>query len=381
MATRSTAQTSLNHSVNRYITDLPTYNAGQSTESVKRRYNVNHVVRLGSNENPYGPSPRVAEATLPALNSLYNYPDAQGTELITLLADSLGVLPDQFILGNGSEELIALAARALLNESDEMVTVSPDFGLHTIHTQAMGASVYPVPFNSDYSFDVDSIITALQRRPTLLCISSPSNPVGTFLSATDIERILAACHNSTVVLFDEAYYEYASLEPDYPDCLAMLEESSTSYLLLRTFSKAYGLAGLRIGYGVARDESLIINYMNRIRTPFNVNQLAQVAAIAAYQDQTHMQRGCELIRKERFRIAELLSAMGYDVAPSSANFLFVNTGTDAQILSESLMANGVIVKPWLSEGFTTYIRVTIGTPVQNNQFITAIESVRERLLS
>ncbi|MFK7856769.1 MAG: aminotransferase class I/II-fold pyridoxal phosphate-dependent enzyme, partial [Granulosicoccus sp.] len=241
------------HSVNAHISDLPSYNAGLSAESVKRKFNLSRVVKLNSNENPYGPSPRVREVAERVFSDVNQYPDAPCTELLMLLARQLDVDAHQIILGNGSEELIVIAARALLNESDEMVTVSPDFGLHTIHALAMGAKVTQIPFKSDFSFDVDGIVEALQRRPKLLCISSPSNPVGTFLSRSDLERIIAACQKHTLLLFDEAYSEYAALEPDYPDCLSLLNDSSIAYLMLRTFSKAYGLAGLRIGYGIAGD--------------------------------------------------------------------------------------------------------------------------------
>ncbi|MCL4155279.1 UNVERIFIED_CONTAM: hypothetical protein GTU68_006651, partial [Idotea baltica] len=360
--------------VNSNIPSLPTYNVGLSEDVVKQKYGLTDIVKLASNENPYGPSATVRIAIEHSLDKINIYPDATASELRQLLSDKLQVDADSIIVGNGSEELISIAARTFLNAADEMTTVSPDFGLHAIHTMSMGACVRYIKFNDDFSFNVEGIIDALKKKPKMLCISSPSNPVGSFLREQDIKSIARACGDHTVFVFDEAYYEYASTESDYPDCISILRDSGARFILLRTFSKAYGLAGIRIGYGIANHKD-VIEHMHRVRMPFNVNTIAQIAAASALNDSSHMNHCCKVAARDREVVFQALSKMGLKIAPSTTNFLFVNTNHSANQIAEALQSRGVIVKPWSSPGYDTFIRISIGTPAEIEYFLASIEDV------
>jgi len=252
-----------------------------------------------------------------------------------------------------------------------MVTIAPSFGLHPIYAQAAGATVRAVRVRDDYSIDVPGIVDALTPRTRMLMFSAPSNPAGTTISAVELRSILAALDGGALLILDEAYFEYASEAAGYENFLEVLTASSASWILLRTFSKAYGLAGLRVGYGVASDSSLI-DIVDRVRTPFNVNRLAQAGAAAAV-DETDFVRDC--VAKtivERERVASELLTLGYPTAPSVANFLFFDARQDANLFSQGLLESGVIVKPWREAGFATHVRVSIGSPRANDQFLAAV---------
>jgi len=366
--------------VNRHIPTLPAYNLGLSEQAVREKYGLTDIVKLASNENPYGPSKAVKTAIDQAVGHINIYPDATASGLRKLLSSRLGVKGDEIIVGNGSEEIISIAARTFLNAGDEMITVNPDFGLHAIHAMSMGANVSYIKFNSDFSFDLDGIVNALKQKPKMLCISSPSNPVGAALEAHEIRSIAKACNDHTVLLLDEAYYEYAAVDPEYPDCISILKDSGTQFILLRTFSKAYGLAGIRIGYGIANHKSTI-EHMHRVRMPFNVNALAQIAAEAALHDLAHMRRCCEITVSDRAKVLKSLSKMGLKIAPSFTNFLFVDTKHSAKQVAELLQSRGVIVKPWSSPGYENFIRVSIGTPSENKRFILSIKDALDKVRS
>jgi histidinol-phosphate aminotransferase len=353
------------------IRNLPAYNSGLSAEYVRARYGVEHIAKLGSNENPWGTSPAVLEAIAMAVKDAALYPEPSSDRLREKLAAPLGIPPERFAFGNGSEDLIAVCAHAFLAPGDEMVTIAPSFGLHPIYAQAAGAMVKAVCVRDDYSIDVPGILDALTPRARMVMFSSPSNPAGTTISGDELRRLLSALDPGTLLVLDEAYFEYASEAPGYESFLQVLETSSVSWILLRTFSKAYGLAGLRVGYGIASDSSLI-DIIDRVRTPFNVNRLAQAGAVAAVAE-TDFVRDC--VAKtigERERVASELASLGYRTAPSVANFLFFNAREDANAFSQRLLETGVIVKPWREPGFETHIRVSIGSPRANDQFLAAV---------
>lgn len=370
-----TSSSVFHHLVRPEVSHLPSYNAGLSIEHVRAKYQVERVAKLGSNENPLGISPLVAAVIHQSAAKVALYPDTSCLALRLALSAQLDVAPEKFIFGNGSEDLIAVATRTLLSPGDEVVTVVPSFGLHVIYPESMGAVVHKVPLKFDYSMDTDGLIAALNDNTKILIISNPSNPVGVTMSLADMRRLLQAVSSNTLVLWDEAYYEYAAANPAYPDCLAELEAARRPYLLLRTFSKAYSLAGLRIGYGLASDSTLI-DYMGRVRTPFNVNQLAQDAAVAALSDSAHLQTGVQHAVAERERMRAALISMGYQPAPSEANFLFFDTRRDAGAVAEQLLKNGVIIKPWREPGYTTCLRVSVGSRADNDLFLDTISRLK-----
>lgn len=354
------------------IRNLPAYNSGLSAEYVRARYGVDQVAKLGSNENPWGTSPRVLEAIVRSVADAALYPDPNSANLRDALAGRTGIAPERFAFGNGSEDLISVCSHAFLAPGDEMVTITPSFGLHVIYAQAAGARVRTIRVNPDYSVDVRGMIEAINSRTRLLIFSSPSNPVGCTITGDDLRRILAALGSDTLLIFDEAYFEYAARESTYPDFLKILERFGASWILLRTFSKAYGLAGLRIGYGIASHASLI-DVVDRARTPFNVNRLAQAGALAALAEETYAADCISRTLRERERLRLALMALGYACPPSVANFLFFDAREDASQLAERLLPCGVIVKPWREAGFTEHIRVSIGLPESNNQFLDAMK--------
>jgi histidinol-phosphate aminotransferase len=353
------------------IRNLPAYNSGLSAEFVRARYGVEHVAKLGSNENPWGTSPAVLDAIAMAVKDAALYPEPSSDRLREKLAARLGIAPGRLAFGNGSEDLIAVSAQAFLAPGDEMVTIAPSFGLHPIYAQAAGATVRAVRVRDDYSIDVPGILDALTPRTRMLMFSAPSNPAGTTISAVELRSILSALDSGTLLILDEAYFEYASEAPGYESFLQVLNASSVSWILLRTFSKAYGLAGLRVGYGIASDSSLI-EIIDRVRTPFNVNRLAQAGAVAAVEE-TNFVRDCVLKTiTERERVGAELARLGYPAAPTVANFLFFDARQDANAFSQRLLETGVIVKPWREPGFETHVRVSIGSPRSNDQFLAAV---------
>jgi histidinol-phosphate aminotransferase len=357
------------------IKNLPLYNAGVSSEYVRSNYRVQEVAKLGSNENSHGTSPRVLAAIASAVRDVSLYPDPFGNELREALAERLNVTRDRLVLGNGSDDLIAVAVQTFLSAGDEVLTVAPSYGLHLIWPQSIGARIRAVPVKRDYILDINEFIAALTPRTRMIMFSNPSNPVGTSVTASDMSRVLSAAGDNTLIVFDEAYFEYAAQDRSYPAFAQMLEKHPGPWLLLRTFSKAYALAGLRIGYALASDAALI-QLMDRVRGPFNVNRLALVAALAALEEREYVQQCISRTGEERERIRQALHALGYHPAPSLANFLFFDAGEDSFDLTQRLLPEGVIVKPWREPGFTTHIRVSIGSPRANDQFLTALGKVR-----
>jgi histidinol-phosphate aminotransferase len=365
------------------IRDLPKYESGLSLEYVRAHYRVDEIAKLGSNENPFGASPQVAAAISEAASGAALYPDPSSGDLRTALSRHLGVSPDRIALGNGSEDLIAIAAHTFLAPGTDVLTIAPSFGLHVIFPLSMGARLRTVVVKKadaqkgdegHYCLDMGEFIAALTPQTRMVIFSNPSNPLGNSIGAEDMSRLLAELSPKTLLVFDEAYFEYAAADPAYPRFLEMLEQHSSPWLLLRTFSKAYGLAGLRVGYAVASDASLL-GLMDRVRTPFNVNRLAQAAAAAALKDMGHSQDCVARTIQERERVRRALGDLGYRPAPSRANFLFFDAREDSSELAARLLTHGVIVKPWREQGFSDHVRVSIGSPRANDQFLCALSAV------
>lgn len=353
------------------VRELASYNAGLSSDAVRKRFGLSRVAKLGSNENPLGPAPAVAAAMAKACSQIALYPDASCQELRDALALKLNVPGDHLVFGNGSEDLLSIISRVFLDQSDEVVTVVPSFGLHFIYPLATGAQVIGVPMTASGAFDVAAMIAAINPRTRLLMFSCPSNPVGCTLNGDELQQLLDALPAHCLLVFDEAYYEYAQYEGDYPDCLGLIQASAKPFVLLRTFSKAYSLAGLRIGYGIVSDPALA-NLIDRLRTPFNVNRIAQAAAVAALADEAHLQATLEHVASERQRMVAELSHLGIDCVPSKANFLFFSTPHNAETINQSLLRQGVILKTWREPGYTDCLRVSVGNREDNDLFLEAL---------
>lgn len=349
------------------------YNAGLSSADVEKRCNGAKVVKLGSNENPLGASPLVAQALQTQVATLNLYPDPQGRLLKHALAEKYKVPTDRIILGNGSEELLSIIYRATLNSGEHIVTPYPSFPLHEDYATLQGADVSRVPLDVHLELDVAALKTALLSKPKLFVIANPVNPVGSWLNNQQLTDLLESVAPETLLILDEAYAEYA-FGADYADSLALLKNSSLQWIVLRTFSKAYGLAGLRVGYGIASNAQLI-DMFDRVRSPFNVNTMAQTAALAALSDDGHLAKTIAHNSAEREQVRCFLEDNGFTVAPSRTNFLFFKVHKLAADLSEEFLDRGVILKPWKQHGYDNYLRVSIGSSEDNQRFMQAVTEI------
>lgn len=360
---------------NPHVAALPPYNAGMNIAVARSITGRADIARLASNENPDGCSPAVLAAlSSPALEP-WRYADPACTALRAALGRKLDVAPDTIVVGNGSEEMIAAVSRAMLVPGSRVATVVPSFGLHEIEPLAQGAEVVKVPMTADLAFDLDALERSIAAGPRIVFLSSPWNPVGPALDRSSLERLLAAVRPGTLFVLDEAYFEFA--DATCPDGLEILRESGVAFVVLRTFSKAYGLAGLRVGYAVCCNAELA-RVITAAKTPFNVNAAAQAAAIAALGDEAWMLASVERLRGERQRVAMTLQDLGFTVAPSQTNFLFFDCGGDSASLAAALLQQGIIVKAWREKGYERYLRVTIGTAAENDHFMSALGQVTRR---
>lgn len=357
------------------VAALPPYNAGMNVAVARSISGRTDIARLASNENPDGCSPAVLAALASPALEPWRYADPACTALRAALGRKLAVEPDIIVAGNGSEELIAAVSRAMLVPGAGVVTVVPSFGLHEIEPLAQGAVVTKVAMTDDLGFDLAALEEAIAAGPRVVFLSSPWNPVGPALERRSLERLIAAVRRGTLLVLDEAYFEFA--DGSCPDGLEMLRASDIPFVVLRTFSKAYGLAGLRVGYAVCSDTELA-RVVSAAKTPFNVNAAAQAAAIAALSNEAWVHASVARLRGERSRVAAQLQGLGFQVASSQTNFLFFDCGGDSSTLASALLQEGIIVKAWRERGYEAYLRVTIGTPADNDRLVGALARVVRR---
>jgi len=353
------------------IAALPAYNAGMTMAEAERLSGRRDLARLASNENPDGCAPGVLAALSGAALEPWRYADPGCARLRAALADATGRAADTIVVGNGSEEMILAAARVFLEPGARLLTVLPSFGLHGITASSVGAQTHHVHMRADGGFEIEGLCEALAAKPRLLALSSPWNPVGTALDATALARLLAAADpTTTAILHDEAYFEYGD-KATRPDAPAMLADWGGHWVALRSFSKAYGLAGLRVGYALCSGPELA-SVMTNAKTPFNVNAAAQAGALAALEDRAWMEASVARCAAERGRVASALAALGFVVPSSQTNFLFIDTRGDSEACASALLRAGIIVKPWREAGYERYLRATIGTASENDRLITAM---------
>ena len=357
--------------MNPHVAALPPYNAGMSMDRARAVSGHTDLARLASNENPDGCSPAVMAVLAGSGFEPWRYADPACTALRAALATHLGVDAGVIVVGNGSEEMIAAISRGVLVAGTQVVTVVPSFGLHEIEPLAAGATVLKVPMTAAADFDLAALEAAISAGPRVVFLSSPWNPVGPALEAAALQRLIAAIRPGTLFVLDEAYFEFA--DASLPDGIEALRDSGIAYVVLRTFSKAYGLAGLRVGYALCSDPE-IARVVAAAKTPFNVNAAAQLAAVAALEDDAWMKASVAGIRAERDRVAAALTRMGLKAAPSQTNFLFFNTGRDSADMAAALVQDGIIVKPWREAGFETWLRATIGTRADNDRLIASLHA-------
>lgn len=348
------------------ILGVAPYEPGKPLEEVQRELGIRDAIKLASNENPLGPSPKAVAALQQAIAGVHRYPDGRATLLRLKLAERLKVAPDELLLGNGSNEIIELLVRGFLVAGDEAVMAAPTFSLYKLMVTVAHGTAVQVPLR-DGRHDLDAMAAAVTPKTRLFFLCNPNNPTGTMVSAGELNRLLAAIPESVVVVIDEAYVEYVT-DPDFPHSLE-LRHSGPPVIVLRTFSKLHGLAGLRIGYGVARRE--LIAYLDRIHQPFNTNQLAQIAAAAALADEAHLAASRRVNEEGKATLYALFNELGWTALPTQANFIYVETGRDGRRLYDALLRDGVIVRH--IEG--SRLRVTVGRPEENRRFADTLKKV------
>jgi histidinol-phosphate aminotransferase len=351
------------------ILAIQPYQPGKPIEELERELGIADAVKLASNENPFPPPAGVLDALRKALEGLNRYPDGSCHYLRHALAKKHGVSPDGVLPGNGSNELIELLVRTFVASGEEVVIPHPSFVVYSSIVQSVGGARVIVPLR-DYRLDLAAMADAVTPRTKMVFVANPNNPTGTIVTAREVDAFLARIPERVIVVFDEAYYDFA-VGPDFPDALGHLH-AGRRIVVLRTFSKMASLAGLRIGYAVADPECAAL--VNRVRQPFNVNTLAQVAALAALADEAHVAATVETIRRGAETLARAFDELGVRYVPTRANFLLVETPR-AQALYQALLKRGVIVRPMASFGLERAVRVTIGTPEENARLVAALRAV------
>jgi len=349
------------------IESLPVYEAGKPVEELAREMGVERAVKLASNENPLGPSPKALEAVRQALSEVNRYPDAAAYALREKLASVHSVGMDELLHGNGSNELIVLLIRTFATNADHVVFADPSFVVYKLACMAHGTPFTAVPLR-DARHDLEAMAQAVRPNTKLVFVANPNNPTGTHVGAAALREFLQTVPSEVIVVMDEAYLEYADAG-DYPDSLE-LRDCRERLIVLRTFSTIHGLAALRVGYAVGPPK--LIDYVNRLRAPFNVNRLGQIAALAALSDSDHVERSRRVNREQRERVSRGLGDLGVDVTPSQTNFVWVNVKRPGREVYAELLSRGVIVRPF---GDSTFLRITIGTPDENTILLRAMGEV------
>lgn len=360
------------------VLSLEAYTPGMPIDELQRRLGLSDVVKLASNENPLGPSPKVTEALTRAVQgeNLSLYPDGSGFRLKQKIAAYHGIETNRITLGNGSNDILEFLSRIYLGPGRAALFSAHAFAVYSLATQAQNAEAVVVPAlpaNSaqPYGHDLPAMAASLRPDVSLIFIANPNNPTGTFLKAAEVEAFLDKIPPHVIVAYDEAYYDY--MDPALRGDSRQWLEKYPNLLVCRTFSKAYGIAGLRAGYALSSPE--VADLLNRVRQPFNNNSLALLAAEVALGDQEYVQRSVELNTRERARLTKALTEMGLKVLPSQANFITVDFVRDAKPIHQGLLESGVIVRPMGSYQMPTFLRISIGTERENNRFLEALKQV------
>ncbi len=353
-----------------WIAGLSPYIPGKPLAELERELGIGDAVKLASNENPLGPGPRVRAAIASALAEVGRYPDGSGFELRCALAEYHGLSPQAVTLGNGSNDILDLVARVFLHPGVESVFSEYAFAVYPIATQAVGAIARVAPARS-YGHDLEAMARLVSDKTRVVWIANPNNPTGTWLAAEPLRAFIGSLPKGCVVVIDEAYTEYVS-EADFPDASRWLA-AFPNLIVTRTFSKVYGLAGLRVGYALS--DPAIAELLNRVRQPFNVNSLAQAAAIAALADREHVRVSVELNRAGLRQFTQAFERLGIGYIPSVANFITIDCGRPAGPVNEALLKRGIIVRPLANYGLPNHLRISIGLEAENARCIAALAEI------
>ncbi|UED72696.1 histidinol-phosphate transaminase [Brevibacillus sp. DP1.3A] len=352
------------------ILNAPVYQPGKPIDDVKREYGLTEVIKLASNENPFGSSPKAKAAIAEQLDNLALYPDGASLSLRWDLADFLGVKPGQLFFGNGSDEILLMISRAFLGEGTNAVMATQTFSQYRSNGIIEGADLIEVPLK-DGVHDLEAMAAAINEQTKVVWVCNPNNPSGTIVTTSELEAFLKKAPKDVLVVLDEAYYEYV-VDPEYPQTVPMLAEYP-NLIILRTFSKIYGLAALRIGYGIASEE--LISSLEHVREPFNTGTLGQVAARAALKDQEFVKACRDRNREGMKQFTDSFDEWGLSYYPSQTNFILVDLKKDSDEVFKKLLSQGIIVRSGNALGFPGFQRITIGTTEQNDKILSVLKEI------
>lgn len=356
--------------VRKDLLEIPPYDPGKPIEEVQREYGLTDIIKLASNENPLGPSPRVIKAIQNNAARVGEFPD-EPTSLKAEIASRLNLDENQVILGNGSDEIISrFIIPSFSKEGDEILMGKPPFARYYLGSRALGRKAIQIPLKN-YVHDLEAMANAITEKTKIIFIGNPHNPTGTMVTQAEVDAFMRKVPEDIIVAFDEAYYEYVTAD-DFPDSLDFVKQGR-NVIVLRTFSKAYAIAGLRIGYGLTKTE--FVEQMEEYSLPWHINTMAQIAASVALQDEAHLKKSIQNNEEGKRYLYEQFESLEISYVPTSANFILVDLKTDGRDVYEKLLEKGVIVRPMEGYGLPTCIRVTIGKPEENRKFIAALTQV------
>jgi len=355
--------------VRKNVLDIRPYEPGKPIEELKRELDLSHIIKMASNENPLGPSTKAVKAMNRAISGVNRYPDGNAFYLKEALARHLNVTRENLVIGNGSNDIIELILRAFAEPGEEVIIGEPSFLMFKLICRVQAADTVIVPLK-DFRADLDSVKKAVTARTKLVIIDNPNNPVGTSIGEAEVERFLEDIPESLLVVFDEAYNEFVE-RTDFPDTVRYIGRKNV--IVIRTFSKAHALSGLRVGYAIAEKDA--IDYLNRVRQPFNVNSLAQAAAAASLEDREHIDRVRMLVREGKAFIYEGLDDMGLDYVKSDTNFILIDVRANGRDVFRKMLKEGVIIRDMGAYKLDNFIRVTVGTMAENRRFLDVLQKV------
>ncbi|MGE4282371.1 MAG: histidinol-phosphate transaminase [Clostridia bacterium] len=353
------------------LDNIAPYVPGKPIEEVQQELGLEKVIKLASNENPLGCSAKAKEAMIEIMERPGLYPDANCTELRNLLAEKLKLKPEQFFFGAGSDGIIEMIPSAFINPGDECIMAFPSFQLYETNTILAGGICVKVPLDKNYCFDLDAMAEKITDKTKLIWLCNPNNPTGTMYTQSQQNAFLEKVPANVIVVLDEAYYEYVT-QPDYPESLNLLNKYS-NVIILRTFSKIYGLASARVGYAISNTE--IIGYLERVRSPFNVSSYAQAAASASLRDDRFKELSFSTNKENKEYLYDALTQLGLSYLSSETNFIMVDVRQNSEKIFQALLHKGIIIRPGHLYGMDTWLRVTIGLREECEEFIEALKVV------
>lgn len=353
------------------LANLRPYIPGKPIEEVQKEYGVREVVKLASNENQLGPSPKALEAVRRELENINIYPDPGCMELRRKLAEKHGLEVENIVVGNGGEQLLQIIAQTFINVGDEMLTSDTTFTILGIWAEHLGGKNVTVPMEG-YKQNFKGYIENINENTKLIYVCNPNNPLGNIMTKDEVNYLVGNVPDDVVIIFDEAYYDFARVNPDYPETIDILKKRPNT-IIIRTFSKIAGIAGLRIGYVLTSKD--IATEMSKVKGTFNVNRLAQAAALGALEDDEHIRKTVELNYKSLSMMEECFEGLGLEYVKSNANFVFVNVGKDSETVSKELLKRGIVIKTGSIWGWNNWLRVSTGTVEQTEKFINALKEV------